>query len=270
MKPPALAVCFLLLYASVAFADCDRPGTPNPVKAYVLGKDTIELDITNTAREGSSHDIWFLIQDGQGVVTRFTPGHINYGQGTVYLFTKLTANQKYCYEVWTRDDSPDGCRSEKPSGWVCGTTSPPYQTSPEANGLGSTGGHGVGGPGSGPPKVTTPPTTTPPATVGTVGQTCMPDNQAGPHCLETGSKPSICNFNTCIACVSHLNSCTPGAVFPCCQAAQGDGCVIDNSTGKGVCNLVDGSLPGQHKNPPHTVSLDITDWKPNFSTAPER
>jgi hypothetical protein len=120
VKQELLALSLALLPLS-AFA-CDAPGTPNPVQAQSVSASQIGLRITNTAKEGSDHDIWFMVQDQSGNVRRFTQGHVNDGETVTYVVDQLQRKKNYCFEVWARDDSQTGCRSKKPSGWACAET----------------------------------------------------------------------------------------------------------------------------------------------------
>ena len=133
MKTIVHALSFALCTVGPALA-CDAPGTPNPVSATAINASTIQLKITNTAKEGSSHTIWFLAEDTSGVggafgnIQRFTPGRIANGASVIFNETNLQANVYYGFRIWTRDDSPQGCRSEQPSGFVYALTKPPYGT----------------------------------------------------------------------------------------------------------------------------------------------
>ena len=133
MKTTVLGLSFALCAAGPALA-CDAPGTPNPVSATAINASTIQLKITNTAKEGTDHTIWFLVEDTSGNggafgnIQRLTPGHIGSGSSVVFNEGNLRANVYYGFRVWTRDDSPDGCRSKEPSGFVYALTKPPYGT----------------------------------------------------------------------------------------------------------------------------------------------
>ena len=127
MKTTTLAFALSIAALFPAFA-CNNPGTPNPVFAFATGPNTIQLKITNTATEGSEHTIWFLAQDRKGNVQRFTQGRILDGDFAVFNENGLLANTPYCFRVWTRVDTTDGCESKQPSGYVCATTQAPYQT----------------------------------------------------------------------------------------------------------------------------------------------
>ena len=123
-----VSIALVLFFAQFlnAFA-CNEPGTPNPVSARALDATTIEIDITNTASEGDSgHNIWFFIQDRFGHISSFTLGQTPNHHIITYPVQGLASNKEQCFEVWTRTDTPQGCRSQYPSGWVCAVTAPPY------------------------------------------------------------------------------------------------------------------------------------------------
>ena len=140
MKTVVLALSFALGTVGPALA-CNAPGTPNPVTATAINASTIELKITNTASEGATRTIWFLAEDTSGVgggygnIQRFTPGRIVSGASVIFNEVNLQPNVYYGFRIWTRDDSPQGCRSEQPSGFVYALTRPPYGTPQNATPL---------------------------------------------------------------------------------------------------------------------------------------
>ena len=126
MKRVFIALTLLMLCRGTVIA-CDHPGTPNPVNVKTLDRNTVELDIYNTAKEGSGRDIWFMINNNSGPVGSFTQGHIANGGLAIFNIGNLPANTQQCFQVWARDDDAQGCESEQATGKVCTFMGPPYQ-----------------------------------------------------------------------------------------------------------------------------------------------
>jgi hypothetical protein len=70
------------------------------------------------------------------------------------------------------------------------------------------------------------------------GQSCVADWIAGPHCCKSGG-PLLCSYNLCRACVPHGEECKIGGPQICCNAKDGDTCVLDPATDKAICDLPD-------------------------------
>jgi hypothetical protein len=116
----------LLVFAMTCHAAlaCDTPGTPDKVTVQALYSDVVEVSWANTAREGSDTNMWFMIEESDGTVTRVDMGNINYGQRAITVVEGLAPNKNHCLRVWARDDNIKGCRSKVPSAYVCAFTDP--------------------------------------------------------------------------------------------------------------------------------------------------
>jgi hypothetical protein len=80
----------------------------------------------------------------------------------------------------------------------------------------------------------------PPDTCATEGQACVPDHMQGMRCCK-GGVPLLCmwggNGNICRRCVPHGEECKLYGTQTCCDAKDGDSCVLDQFSGKVVCDI---------------------------------
>lgn len=84
----------------------------------------------------------------------------------------------------------------------------------------------------------TPPNAPPPDPCAQAGQSCVASNVQGTQCCQTGA-PLLCVWSQCRACVPHGQECTAGGTQTCCNAKDGDQCVLDVGSGKAVCDIPD-------------------------------
>jgi hypothetical protein len=124
---PWFAVFVVVSFGAEA---CDHPGTPNKVGAKALFSNVVQVTFTNTAREGDHTDMWFMVEEQTGQVTRVGLGNISYGQGAIVEVSALAPNQNHCFRVWSRDDNIKGCRSKVPSAYACAFTDPKLGVEP--------------------------------------------------------------------------------------------------------------------------------------------
>src|SRR6266446_390211 len=75
-----------------------------------------------------------------------------------------------------------------------------------------------------------------------VGDACVPKNQPGTHCCQDAG-PELCVFGTCKACIPHDQVCPAFGTQVCCDARNGDQCVLDQSTEQVKCNIPDADKP---------------------------
>jgi hypothetical protein len=78
-----------------------------------------------------------------------------------------------------------------------------------------------------------------PDTCARLGEVCVADFVAGPHCCQSMGAPAICNFGRCTACVLHGEECKAFQTQICCSAPNLDMCVLDPFSGKSVCQIPD-------------------------------
>lgn len=81
-----------------------------------------------------------------------------------------------------------------------------------------------------------PPQQPPPDACALEGQACVADFVPGMHCCQTGG-PLLCVYGHCKACVPHGEECQFGGSQICCNAKDGDTCVLDQFSEKGVCGI---------------------------------
>jgi hypothetical protein len=88
-------------------------------------------------------------------------------------------------------------------------------------------------------KCVPPPGAPPPIDCAGEGQACVADWISGPHCCKTGA-PLLCNWGVkCEACVPHGEECRIGGPQLCCNAKDGDYCVLDPTIDKVICDIPD-------------------------------
>jgi hypothetical protein len=75
-----------------------------------------------------------------------------------------------------------------------------------------------------------------PATCALEGQTCVADFVTGMHCCQAGG-PLLCVYGHCKACVPHGEECKIVGSQICCNAKDGDTCVLDQFSEKVVCGI---------------------------------
>jgi hypothetical protein len=80
------------------------------------------------------------------------------------------------------------------------------------------------------------PTPEQPQTCATLNQPCVANHVSGMHCCENGA-PLLCVYGQCRACVPHGSECALGATQLCCDAKNGDSCVLDQASEKVVCGI---------------------------------
>jgi len=68
------------------------------------------------------------------------------------------------------------------------------------------------------------------------GQACVADHVQGMHCCKGGA-PLLCVYGTCKRCVPHGEECKLYGTQICCDAKDGDTCVLDQFSGKVVCDI---------------------------------
>lgn len=128
-KSLASGLVALSTLAAVGTADAacsDRPGTPNNVKAHVVGPNQITFTWTNTATERVWWDI--NVTDGKGHATAYSQtgvGRGDQGRGlpASHMLIGLKPGETVCVRIKARTGPRrEGCVSQLWSGQVCATT----------------------------------------------------------------------------------------------------------------------------------------------------
>jgi hypothetical protein len=239
----------LLLWLPLTHARaCDEPGTPNQENAVAIGSGAIRLSWIDTASE---HGVYFDIEGQRDPsVANYGPYNGNRGSRVEYEIFHLQNNVQHCFRIWSRT-SANGCRSQLPSAWACATPTP---NSKDPRAIGGTVSPPVGGrrnppphPNPGPLPIPYPVTTCIP-----MGGACSSTehccNDAHASTVPPGVTPALCVYGTCKVCVPHGAECQPYGSQTCCSVD--DNCKLDQSSGKAVCDIVDGPsklpiLPGR-------------------------
>ena len=146
--------------APAAQAACgSRPGTPNEVKAELIGQDKIRFSWRNTTGRGmnrpgstssgdSPHRMYFdiSVRDGRGNMvgkdmTGTGPFSVTYGSRSQQEFAGLVVPATYCFRIRARTEGgTQGCVSQIFSAQVCATTlatppaTPPASVPPKTTG----------------------------------------------------------------------------------------------------------------------------------------
>ncbi len=128
-----LALCFVTVLAPlVAGASCSHPGTPTSM-SVVPSAGYVTIWFNNGASEGDHTNLFFDVESTEPPLyytvnpiprktTTLQFGKIPYhAQGSIAIY-KLTPSTQYCFRLWVRDDSAQGCRSEQPTAPQCVTT----------------------------------------------------------------------------------------------------------------------------------------------------
>jgi hypothetical protein len=71
------------------------------------------------------------------------------------------------------------------------------------------------------------------------GTGCVQNFVPGAHCCTSASRPLLCVWGTCRACVPHGAECALGRTQICCSAVDGDVCKLDQATSKVICDIPD-------------------------------
>jgi hypothetical protein len=104
----------------------DRPGTPTNVSMRATSPTTLEMSWHDTENHGEYVRYEFdYTKNGQAFAGPQPWGLWGAAPGlTTYTADLLEPEQRYCFQVWTRNTETD-VRSQLPSGWACADT-PPY------------------------------------------------------------------------------------------------------------------------------------------------
>lgn len=228
---------------TICAASCDAPGTANHESSVAISATSIRLSWNNTASE---RGVYFDIEGrNDPSIANYGPYNGTRGSTVEYEIFHLKTNTQHCYRIWTRTEA-NGCRSSLPSAWTCAT---PTATSRDPRDLGSPGivlppPHHAGGgaPPPGPPIPVPIPLPFPTSICLPLGGNCSSTdhccNDAHASVVPTGVTPALCVYGTCKECVPHGAECQAHGSQTCCNV--NDNCKLDQSTGKAVCDIVDG------------------------------
>jgi hypothetical protein len=102
-------------------------GTPNHERSHLI--TSTDIAVTWVQTDDNQHTYWFDIDTEIDATVR-NWGPIDVGQGdpvSYPYFNNVPGGPgfQHCFRIWTRQ-SPNGCRSDRPSEWTCVTqTTPP-------------------------------------------------------------------------------------------------------------------------------------------------
>lgn len=229
-------------WPTISVASCDAPGTPNHENSVAISPTSIRLSWNNTASE---RGVYFDIEGrSDPSIANYGPYNGTRGSTVEYQINNLTTNTRHCYRIWARTEA-NGCRSNLPSAWTCAT---PTSTSRDPRDMGTPGivlpppHRAGGGVPPGPPIVVPMPRPFPTSTCLPLGGSCSSTdhccNDAHLTVVPADVTPALCVYGTCKQCVPHGAECQANGSQICCDI--NDNCKLDQSSGKTVCDIVDG------------------------------